>query len=299
MIKVEPIYANQEIEGMHLESRSTPSIYGVSFPFIPNTGQQTAQGDPIGNDITSDLAIRRAISYAVDRQALVAGVMSGYGMPVYGPVAPMAWSNPENEFKDADPDKAKQILSEGGWVDSDGDGVVEKNGMKAELDLLYAAPETTRQGLSLAVADMVASIGIKVTPKGLSWDDIKPLMYSTPVMFMTGGSTPFEFYRAYHSTWQGVGWYNPIYYSNPTVDGYLDKAMSALDEQEAIKSWQQAQWDGQTGINVLGDTAWAWLVSDTKNYLVHECLDIGDLEVEEGSAHGFPRGILNWRWTCD
>ena len=84
----------------------------------------------MGNDVTADLAIRQAVNYAIDRQALVDGILEGYGSPAFGPVSGLAWEETKANIKDAQPDKAEKILAEGGWADSDGDGILEKNGLK-------------------------------------------------------------------------------------------------------------------------------------------------------------------------
>src|SRR5690625_7829195 len=55
---------------------------GIMFPFVP-AGDETAEGIPIGNDVTSDEAIRKAINIAIDRQALVDGLLDGFGTPAY------------------------------------------------------------------------------------------------------------------------------------------------------------------------------------------------------------------------
>ncbi|MGB3768107.1 MAG: ABC transporter substrate-binding protein, partial [Phormidesmis sp.] len=125
--------AVQQIEGMALRDVVSVDNRGLMFPYLPANSKKTADGDPIGNDVTADLAIRQAVNYAVDRQAMVDGILEGYGSPAYGPVSSLEWEETKANIEDAQPEKAKEILAEGGWIDSDSDGIVEKNGMKAEF----------------------------------------------------------------------------------------------------------------------------------------------------------------------
>ncbi|MBY8853992.1 ABC transporter substrate-binding protein, partial [Saccharothrix sp. MB29] len=91
--------------------------------FLPDEGRTTAEGRPIGNDVTSDQAVRRAVNAALDRQALVDGVLNGFGRPATGPVDGLPWYEPSAAVQDKDPEGAKRALEAAGWVDTDGDGV--------------------------------------------------------------------------------------------------------------------------------------------------------------------------------
>ncbi len=299
VVSVPPALGKQTVAGMRVLPVDSVDNRGIMFPMVPNTGQKTADGYPIGNDVTADRAIRQAINYAIDRQTLVDGALEGFGAPAYGPVDGLPWWEPATAFQDADIAKAKQILADGGWADLDGDGVLDKNGLRAEFSLVYPASDSTRQALALAVADMVKPLGISIQVEGRSWDEIQTLMHSNAVLFGWGNHDQTEMYNLYHSKMAGQGWYNTGFYSNPTVDTYLDRAMSALTEAEAIPYWKKAQWDGTTGFAAQGDAAWAWLVNLDHVYFVSECLDVGKQRVQP-HGHGWPitANIVEWKWTC-
>ncbi|MBE9060409.1 ABC transporter substrate-binding protein [cf. Phormidesmis sp. LEGE 11477] len=292
--------AVQQIEGMTLRDVVSVDNRGLMFPYLPTNSKQTPDGDPIGNDVTADLAIRQAVNYAVDRQAMVDGILEGYGSPAYGPVSGLAWEEPKASIEDAQPEKAKEILSEDGWVDSDGDGIVEKDGMKAEFTILYKADDSIRQALALSTAEMLEPIGIQANVEGKSWDDIEPLMHSNVVVFGWGSHDQTEMYNLYHSQSAQGDYYNTGYYANSAIDSTLDLAMGAPSEAEAITYWKAAQWDGDQGVTTKGDAAWAWLVNLDHTYFVDDCLDVGQLQVEP-HGHGWPitANIADWAWTCE
>ncbi|MEM9216650.1 MAG: ABC transporter substrate-binding protein [Cyanobacteria bacterium P01_F01_bin.150] len=293
--------AVQAVEGMTLYDVDSVDNRGLMFPYVPaSAGETTPNGDPIGDDVTADLAIRQAVNYAIDRQALVEGVLEGYGSVAYGPVSGLAWEEPSAAIEDAQPETAQEILAAGGWTDGDGDGVLEKDSLTAEFTLLYPANDSTRQALALSVAEMLKPIGIQANVAGKSWDEIKPAMHSNVVLFGWGSHDQTEMYNLYHSQAAQGDFYNAGYYANQAIDKTLDLAMGASSEAEAIAFWQAAQWDGEMGFTAKGDAAWAWLVNLDHTYFVNDCLNIGQPQVEP-HGHGWPitANIAKWEWTCN
>lgn len=300
VVSVPQALAVQQVPGMKLIDVQSVDNRGMLFPYVPDTGETTPDGHPIGNNVTADRAIRQAINHVIDRAALVAGVLEGYGSPAFGPVSGLAWEEPEAVIPDADLAAAQQILADSGWADSDGDGVVEKAGLKAEFSLIYPASDSTRQALALSAADMIKPAGIQVNVEGKSWDDITKLKHSNAILFGWGSHDQTEMWNLHHSAMRGVEWYNTGYYANEQIDNYLDLAMGAASEAEAIAFWQAAQWDKDIhGFTTKGDAAWAWLVNLDHTYFVNDCLDIGAPQVEP-HGHGWPitANIAGWQWTC-
>ncbi|KQU20149.1 ABC transporter substrate-binding protein [Peribacillus butanolivorans] len=290
-------FSNQEVPGMRLESVKTVDNRGIVFPFI-KSGDFTEDGLPIGNDVTADPAIRHAINIGVDRKALVDGVLEGRGTPAYTSVDGLPWWNPDTVIKDADLDGARKLLKEAGWKDTDGDGILEKDSLKAEFTLYYLASDAIRQSLAISVADMIEPLGIHIKLEGGSWDIIEKKMYSNAVLLGWGSHDPHEMYNIYSSKFAGVDYYNTGFYQNKTVDDYFEKALRATSETEAIEFWKKAQWDGTTGLSANGDAPWAWLVNIDHLYLVKDGLDIGEQRIHV-HGHGWPAtdNIVEWKWT--
>ncbi|MBP1155898.1 ABC transporter substrate-binding protein [Paenibacillus sp. PvR098] len=289
-------FSKQTVEGMRLEAVRTVDNRGIAFPTVPS-GNKTKDGYPIGNDVTADIAIRQAINRAIDREALVKGVLEGHGTPAFTVNDGLPWWNSKSIIKDADLDGARSILADAGWKDSNGDGIVEKGALKAEFTLVYPASDVTRQSLAIAVADHMKAIGISIKVEGKSWDDIRTMMHSNAVLFGWGSHDPVEMYNLYNSKYMGKDLFNPGYYSNPTVDKYMTQAMKATSKEEAMEYWKKAQWDGTTGVSALGDAPWAWLVNIDHLYLVKDGLDIGKQRIHP-HGHGWPvtDNIEEWKW---
>lgn len=289
-------FTRQEISGMKIEAVKTVDNRGIVFPYN-SAGGTTSEGVMTGNDVTADAAIRKAVNVAIDRDALVEGVLEGYGRPAYSVADDLPWGSEEARFEDGDLTEAKRILADAGWLDTDNDGIVEKGGLEASFHLYYFAGDMTRQSIALTVADMVKEAGIHIEVKGKSREEVQKLMYANPVLFGWGSHDPLETYNLYSSTKNGVGYYNAGQYSNPEVDTWMDKAMRATDEEEAWGFWQKALWDGTTGFGFQGDAPWAWLVNVDHIYLVREGLNIGEQQIHP-HGHGWPitSNIEEWSW---
>ncbi|MGL6108074.1 ABC transporter substrate-binding protein [Romboutsia sp.] len=289
-------FAKEKVPGKEIITLDSIETYGVEFP-MQASGQKSEKGYPIGNDVTSDKAIREALNYAIDREELVEGVLEGYGKISTTGLEQMPWLNEETVLTgDGDIEKAKQILADGGWKDTDSDGIVEKNGKDAQFKLLYT-DGMYRQDLGLAVSETAKQIGIKIELELKTWDNIEPEINSQAVLFGWGSGDPSELHSLYSSEVLGKGapWNNAGYYKNNTVDKYLDQAMQSEDEGKAMEFWKKAQWDGKTGYSTKGDCTYAWLVNAGHIYIADENLNIGKPVVQ---PHGgrILDNITEWSW---
>lgn len=296
---VTPALAEEQVEGMKLVVLKSVDNRGIVLPFVPDEGK-TVDRLPIGNNVTSDVAIRKAMNIGVDREVLVQGVLKGYGTPAYSIADHLPWWNPETEIeKDGDVTKAKEILEEAGWKETK-DGIREKNGVKATFTLHYPSNDRIRQSLAIAFADRMKLLGINIEVKGKNWNDIGIELHSSATLFGLGSHDPLELYNAFSSKVSGNGLSNPNYYANERVDAYFEKALSATTQEEANAYWKKAQWDGETGFSNKGDAPWIWLVNIDHLFLMRENLVIGPQKIQP-HEHDWPLTdfIENWHWKED
>lgn len=281
--EIEISNVNQIVDGYNIISLPSSRAFGVSFPMQNNTGKESLQGDPIGNNVTADMAIRKALNTGIDRKAILDGVLYGKGDVEYTGVDQREFGNPEAKIEDSNPEEAIKILENAGWKDIDGDGIREKNGTEAEFDLYYSSSDQTRQALSVAVSEQAQKMGIKINLIGTNWDEIYANQYSSAVLYAYSSIDTFNLYQQYHSKEADDTYRNPGLYSNPVVDGYLESALRASDQEEATKYWQLAAYDGNTGYGPAGDASWLWLVTMDYLYVVDDTLDIGTPQKNAGS----------------
>ena len=281
--EIEISHANQTIDGYRLVALPASRALGVSFPMQNDTGEKSLKGDPIGNNVTADIAIRKALNIGIDRKALLEGVLSGKGDVEYTGVDQREYGNPEARINDSNPEEAKKILENAGWKDTDGDGIREKNGTKAQFKLYYSSDDPIRQALSVAVSEQARKLGIKIDLVGASWDEIYANQYNSAVLYAFSNIDTHTLYLQYHSKEPDDTYRNPGLYSSPVVDGYLEAALKSEDQDEAIKYWQLAAYDGNTGFGPAGDAPWLWLVTTDYLYMIDETLDIGTPQKNAGS----------------
>lgn len=281
--EIEISHANQTIDGYNLVALPAARALGVSFPMQYDTGKKSLKGDPIGNNVTADIAIRKALNTGIDRKALLEGVVSGRGDVEYTGVDQRDYGNPEARTNDSDLEEAGKILENAGWKDTDGDGIREKNGTKAGFKLYYSSDDPTRQALSVAVSEQARELGIKIDLIGASWDEIYANQYSSAVLYAFSNIDTFTLYLQYHSKEADDTYRNPGLYNNPVVDEYLEAALKSTDQAQATKYWQLAAYDGNTGYGPAGDATWLWLVTTDYLYMVDETLDIGTPQRNAGS----------------
>ncbi|WP_227729548.1 ABC transporter substrate-binding protein [Yersinia proxima] len=296
VVRIPPSMAVGQVNNMKLWVRPSVENRGIVFPTTP-AGKKDAQGYPIGNDVTADVAIRRAINYAIDRQLLADQIMEGHAIPAYSGVQGLPWNNPDSAIKDGDIETARQILEQAGWKLNSA-GIREKNGVPAKITLWYASGDTTRRDLAQAVRSMLKPIGIEVDLKSGSWETVERNMHANPTLFGWGSLDPMELYHHYSSKAAGVEYYNPGYYQNPVVDKHLQQALDAKTWEQAVPFWQQVDWDGTTGTGIRGDAAWAWLLNIQHTYLANNCVDLGKGAPEIHGSWSLLNSLDSWKWTC-
>ena len=292
------VLGKTKVRGYRVEAVDSADNRGFTMPMLPNDGRTTESGAPIGNDVTCNIENRKAVAYAIDRELIAEKVLNGFGRPAYSENDGMPWNNPDVRIE-TDLDYAKKLLRDAGWSDSDGDGIVEKNGLKAEFSCIYPSGDSVRQAVAMAASEQAAEVGIKINVEGISWDEIMRRMFSDAVMMGWGSANPNETYYLYRS--EGAlldDFYNPEGFMSKTVDSYLDAAMSALSVEDVNENLKKVQWDGKTGASMKGECPWVWIVNLDHVTYVRDGLDIGSQPLH-GHGHGLPliQNLGEWKWN--
>lgn len=287
-------FADKQPSGYDLLNCASVDSRGISLPTIPAGGSKTDEkGEAAaGNDVTCDLAIRQAINYGVDRDKMIENVLNGYGTVAYSVGDGMPWSSPDMKCA-TDVEKAKKLLDDGGWA-AGSDGVREKNGTRAAFNLYYSAGDTVRQGIAEEFSNQMKDLGIEVSIKGASWDDLYPHQFTDPVVWGWGTNAPTETYNLFYS--KGTG--NYACYENAATDAYLDEALAKPKVEDSFGLWQKAQWDGTTGIAPQGDAPWVWFANIDHLYFAKENLKVAE---QKPHPHGHGWSLVNnvdqWSWA--
>ena len=238
-------------------------VRGVSLPTTMDEGKTSEDGVAIGNNVTGDPAVRQALAIGIDREELIDGALNGYGNVSYTGVAnQLPWAF-DAGFKDGQVDQAKTILEQAGWKDTDGDGIREKDGQKAEFTVYYKASAVERQAIAVTLAEQAKELGIEITPKGASWDEIDPDKYSQGVVWGFGSADPYSIEHQYGSDVACVGYDNPGNLKDSAVDALIDTAM-AQPTDASYSTWKQAakQATSHNSFLWIGTMDYTYFVSD-------------------------------------
>lgn len=284
--------AEEAIDGYELFKVASVDNRGIN---LPATAVTKSDGKTVGNDVTSDVALRRAINIGIDREEMIEHVLNGYGTPAYSVCDQMPWYNEDSKVE-YDLKAAKQILEDAGWKEGS-DGIRIKNGIKAEFTVMYNPEDSVRQALAEDFANQCKKLGIAVTTEGAGWDVAYDKALSQPLVWGWGAHTPMELYNIYHTgTNSDTTDYSP--YANETVDEYMDAALQASDLEASYELWKKAQWDGKSGVTQNGDIPWIWFCNVDHLYYVREGLKVAEQKIH---PHGHGWSVVNnvdqWEWS--
>jgi len=189
-----------------------------------------------------DVRVRHALNYAIDKERLVDEVYGGRAVALPGPLSPFNnFVDKELEPVPYDPTKALALLAEAGWMDSDGDGILDQDGER-----LVFALDTLQEWLPLAeaVADQLQVIG--VTANVRTWEPgiIRPqLLAGRRLAYLDDwGDSAFDPVGHFEAKWHGYVEGQP--YGRANFSGYNNERVNQLivmgermadpDERQAI-----------------------------------------------------------------
>src|SRR5215210_2158761 len=153
------------------------AIPALTYEFLrPNWSADACSKNPTVQDRgtgcpMADSAMRQAVSYAVDKNEINTRLLGGTVQVANTNISPGAWFFADQPPATFDPEKAKSILDEGGWKDTDGDGIREKGGLKAKIELCTTTRQVRQDTLAL-VSSYLKAVGIDSVVNAVSPDDI-------------------------------------------------------------------------------------------------------------------------------
>ena len=191
-----------------------------------------------------DKRVRKALNYAVDKNEIIETVFLGLARICLGPFLPESWAfNPEVKPAPYDPQKAKELLKEAGWSDSDHDGWLDKDGEIFEFTIITNQGNEERIKTAQIIQRRLADIGIKVKIKVLEWsvfltEFIDKRNFEAVLLGWGLGLDPDNF-DIWHSCKTRPGEFNFIGYKNEEVDRLLEKARRTCDKEKRKACYQR------------------------------------------------------------
>jgi peptide/nickel transport system substrate-binding protein len=206
----------------------------------------TYLGYNLVNPLFSDKRVRQAIAYGINKDEIIQGILLGLGKAATGPYKLGTWVyNPNVKTYSYDPRKARELLAEAGWKDTNGDGILEKDGQPFVFEIITNQGNDIRAKCAEIIQRHLAELGIKVKIRVLEWaafvnDFINKRRFDATILGWTIPLDP-DIYDVWHSSKTGVQELNFISYKNEEVDTLIEKGRGTFDQQERKKYYDRIQ----------------------------------------------------------
>jgi peptide/nickel transport system substrate-binding protein len=231
-----------------------PIKYSRIIPARPELKSKLNLYKELGNSYTymgfnlkhkpfDDVRVRKAINYAIDKQEIIDGVYLGLGINIASPYKPgTRWSNTALTPYPYDPAKAKALLKEAGFTDTNGDGILERDGKPFSFEIL-TNQNKEREKSAVLIQRRLKEVGIAVNIRAIEWASfisrfIKTGDFDVVVLGWGLGLDPDQ-YNIWHSSQQAPGQFNFIGYHNAEVDRLLEQGRTELNPDKRMKIYHE------------------------------------------------------------
>ena len=206
----------------------------------------TYMGFNLLNPLFQDKRVRQAISYAINKNEILEGALLGLGEVATGPYKPGTWQyNPAVQTYPYNPEKAKALLKEAGWVDTDGGGILEKDGKHFEFTVILNQGNNERRKTAEIIQRRLADVGIKIKLRTLEWatfinEYIDKKNFEATILGWTIGQDP-DLFDVWHSSKTHYKELNFISYKNEEVDRLIMEGRHTFDLEKRKKAYSRIQ----------------------------------------------------------
>ena len=221
-----------------------PRLLEQGFSISGRGGSYRGVGFNVTTPPFDDYRVRRAISLALDVDSIwMAVIPEDFGERAYGQVPPWVPMGFDSagliDLDGYDEVEALRLLTDAGWTDSNGDGVLDKDGEDFKIELKCFGGAQVR--VFTIIATVLQQLGIDATvlsqDVGVWVDDL--LAGNTGMFFDFSYAGDTGLFSMFHGSL--IGQSNTHYYSNVAVDTLLDKAMTTVDFATRSTLWKAAQ----------------------------------------------------------
>jgi peptide/nickel transport system substrate-binding protein len=253
---------NGEIDNMNI-IRTEDYVDGLKNPEQFNL-QKSLVGRPTyayiawnsKNPLFSDKKVRLALGHLVDRNTIMDKLLYGLAVPIQSHIYYKSDElNKDLAPIDFDIEKAKQLLKEAGWEDSNGDGVIDKmiNGKRVDFKFTFTNNQNPkRRQVLMVVIDALKQAGIQADIQDFEWsvflDKQSKHQYDATYGGWVLGDGPSDPYQIFHSSQSNDEGSNYISYSNSESDEIIEQLRVEFDpakRKELIMRWQEIIYEDQ------------------------------------------------------
>jgi peptide/nickel transport system substrate-binding protein len=263
----------------HLDFRQ---FYGLAYNYIAWNER---------NPLFSDKRVRRALSMSLDVPSIIKNLYGGTARAVNGHFMPDQWAyNPEVPVIPYDPTAAKQIFTSLGWLDTNGDGVIDKDGKPFKFDLTILAGSQQALSIGQLFQATLKTIGVDcqlaVIDSATGIQRILAGNYEAAYLSWDLDPDPDPF-AIFHSSQAPPRGQNLVSYSNPQADKLIEMARREMDMGKRAQYYKQLQ------VILADDQPYTWVNQPSVKWAVNRRVR----GVKDGKGFGlfvwYP-GELDW-----
>lgn len=190
-----------------------------------------------------DVRVRRALAMAYDVDTIIKRIYHGNARAISGPFPADSWAYNQNVHPiPYNPQGAAALLASAGWVDSNKDGVLDRDGKPFAFELLIAAGSAVSSDQSQIYQDALKRIGVQMTIRPAEgaafFERILKGDYQAAFLAWTVDPDP-DPYPLFHSTQLPPAGLNIVHYANPEADRLLERGRTEFDRARRTEIYHQ------------------------------------------------------------
>jgi peptide/nickel transport system substrate-binding protein len=192
----------------------------------------------------ADKKVRLAMTHLIDRKAIKDHILRNPDAQI--PTGPFyiygSQNNPDIKPWPYDPERAKELLDEAGWVDSDDDGIRDKNGVPFRFKYMISSGTYLHEHIAKLVKDEAAKVGIDVILEPYEWSIFSERVVGRnfdALSMAWGGGVESDPYQIWHSSQIENRGSNFIGFNNPQADAIIEQARQTLDKDKRNALYQK------------------------------------------------------------
>ena len=197
------------------------------------------------NDLFTDREVRRALAMAINAPEIIETLWRGRAEASDSPMHPMLWAhNPEMTPIRFDPDRARAMLAEQGWRDSNNDGVLDKDGRPFEFEMTTNQGIQVRADIMTMAQEYLRRVGVKLNARILEMNTFMQGVISgefDSCVFGWKVGTRADLSSFWHSTATPPSGFNASRYRSTRADELMEQAKNTLDTKKATELWYECQ----------------------------------------------------------
>jgi len=232
------------------EMRNNPAVAENYQFFTPWTTSYNYYGLNTKNPKLSDKRVRQALAHLVDVQEIIKTVKFGLGKPQSGPL-PMTVDEHHEALGAVafDVEKAKTLLADAGWKDSDGNGIVDKvlNGKKTDLSIkVMVTPRNfTSNKMALIFKNNAQRAGVEIIIDAKEANVLRESLRKRDFDIFAAAAGPdldlYDPYQFWHTSSDNPSGANRFGFGNQKTDELIEKLRETLDPEERKKLFYEFQ----------------------------------------------------------